>query len=161
MIKNRIFISYSRRDRRFLRRLLVHIKPLQEQGLIQLWHDKMILAGDEWKKQIQQAIKSAQVFILLVSADFLASDFIIKEELPPILAAAKDRGALILPVIVGWCMFQETESISRYQSVNRPSEPLDGLSKSEQEKIWYLAARRIFSMRATEAVIRIGHQDLW
>src|SRR6218665_3206938 len=89
---NHIFISYSHKDAEYLERLLVHLKPLERDGLIDTWVDTRLLAGDRWKKEIDAALKKARVAVLLVSADFLASDFIINNELPPLLKAAEEQG---------------------------------------------------------------------
>jgi nucleoside 2-deoxyribosyltransferase len=78
-----VFISYSHSDAEYLDRLLVHLKPLEKEDLIDLWVDTRLRAGDRWRKEIDNALQRAMVAILLVSADFLASDFITDNELPP------------------------------------------------------------------------------
>lgn len=85
------FISYSHKDNRWLSRLLVHLQPLERTGLIDLWADTRIKAGEDWIKQIDPALAKARVAVLLVSADFLASDFIVSKELPTLLQKAKRR----------------------------------------------------------------------
>ena len=84
-----VFISYSHSDREYLDRLLVHLKPLEKDGRIDLWVDTRLRAGDRWKKEIEKALNRANVAVLLVSADFLASDFITDNELPPLLKNAE------------------------------------------------------------------------
>jgi hypothetical protein len=68
-----VFVSYSHNDAEFLDRLLVHLKPLEKEGLLDLWVDTRLRAGDKWKKEIEKALQRATVAVLLVSADFLAS----------------------------------------------------------------------------------------
>ena len=65
--------------------------------------------------------------VLLVSADFLASDFIADNELPPLLVAAENEGVIILPVIVSPCLFTNVPALARFQAVNLPSKPLSAL----------------------------------
>src|SRR5271170_5638040 len=101
--RTKVFVSYSHADEVWLKRLQIHLKPLHRQGLVDLWDDTRIAPGQKWKFEIESAINSAAVAILLVSADFLASDFIDKDELPPLLAAAEDKGTMILPLIIGPC----------------------------------------------------------
>ena len=71
----RVFISYSHRDEPLLKRLEVHLKVLQRQGLVRGWHDRRIDVGDDWAGQISKEIESADIILLLVTADFLASDY--------------------------------------------------------------------------------------
>jgi tetratricopeptide (TPR) repeat protein len=73
--------------------------------------------------------------VLLVSADFLASDFIATDELPPLLSAAEKEGAVILPVILSPSRFLKTPSLAQFQTVNNPSRPLIGMTKDEQESV--------------------------
>jgi hypothetical protein len=79
---------------------------------------------------------------LLISADFMASEFIINQELPPLLATAEKDGATILPVIISPCSFERT-ALAQFQSVNSPSKPLLGMSKVKQEGVWQQVVVRI------------------
>jgi len=134
--KSHVFISYSHRDARWLQRLQVHLKPLERLGKITLWDDTHIDPGKKWLNEIRKALGSAKAAILLISADFLASDFIAKNEIPPLLASAESRGAVILPVIVSTCRFSQTESLSQFQAVNPPNQPLNMMSKGRQEAVF-------------------------
>ena len=139
----KIFISYSHKDHSYVERLMVHLKPLEKQGLIDPWVDTRLLAGDKWKKEIEKALKSAKVGILLISADFLASDFIIDNELPPILHDAEEAGTLIIPVILKPCRFTREENLREFQSINPPDEPLCLLDENDRELIYDSIAQRI------------------
>ena len=77
-----------------------------------------------------QGYKNAKVAVLLVSADFMASDIISSNELPSILANAKDNGTIILPIILNASWFSENKNLSQYQAANDPAKPLNKLSKS-------------------------------
>ncbi len=92
----RVFISYSHEDKAYLDRLRVHLKPLERENLIDTWDDTQIKAGENWQKVIETALERAAIAILLISPDFLASDFIIDNELPPLLSAAANKGTCIL-----------------------------------------------------------------
>jgi hypothetical protein len=128
-----VFISYSHADGAFLDRLLVHLKPLEREGLIEVWVDTRLRAGDRWRKEIEKALSRATVAILLVSADFLASDFITNNELPPILRKAEDRGTKIIPLILKPCRFTRDGNLRQFQAMNAPEKSLIMLSEGEQE----------------------------
>ncbi len=133
---NNVFISYSHKDTEFLNRLLVHLQPLEYEGVIDFWVDTKIQAGDKWRNEIEKALKHARAAILLVSADFLASEFIVKNELPPLLEKAEMEGTHIIPVIIKPCRFARDKNLSRFQAINSPSSPLIMLAEGDQEKIY-------------------------
>jgi len=140
----RLFISYSHSDTECLTRLLVHLRPLERQGLIDCWSDKKIRAGDKWKSQLTENLDFAAVAILLVSADFLASDFIVNNELPPLLMKAEAEGIRILPVILKPCGFHRDKVLQSFQAVNDPNSPLLGLSPIHQETLYDKVAEEVF-----------------
>jgi uracil-DNA glycosylase family 4 len=139
----KVFISYSRRDHTALERLQVHLKPLEREGLIERWDDTRIKAGGRWKDEIREALATAKVAVLLVSADFLASDFIAAEELPPLLNAEQARELINLPVIWGPCRYSETPSLAQFQAVNDPARPLSKIRKPEREAAWVKLANDV------------------
>lgn len=134
--RQRVFVSYSRRDSEWLDRLRVHLKPLERADLVELWDDTRIEPGRIWHEDIKKVLDTARVAILLISPDFLASDFIAENELPPLLAAANDEGLTVLPVIIRPSRFGNEPRLSRFQSVNDPSKPLVDLSEGDRDRIW-------------------------
>lgn len=118
--RSRVFISYSHKDLKWLKRLEPHVAHLETL----IWDDTRIKPGADWRGEIRQQLDEAKVAILLVSAHYLASKFIKENELPPLLKAAKEEGAVILPVIVSPCRFDVTESLSQFQALNDPDQPL-------------------------------------
>lgn len=133
--RTKVFISYSHKDAWALQRLQTHLKPLEREGL-ERWDDTRIRPGQRWSAEIQKALASAKVAVLLISADFLASDFIHTDELPRLLAAEEKEGLVVMPVILGHCGFRRTPSLSQFQSVNSPDQPLSSLKESEQDAVW-------------------------
>lgn len=131
--RDQIFISYSHKDQRLLSQLQTSLKPLVRDKKISVWDDTKIKAGEDWREQISSAIASAKVAVLLVSPDFLASDFIADHELPPLLEAAQSEGLRILWIAARFSMYEETE-ITRYQAVNNPAKPLASISGANREK---------------------------
>src|SRR5688572_28988696 len=116
-----VFISYSRADRRWVDRLLIHLRPFERDGYIDSWDDARLVSGSRWREEIRAAIARADAAILIVSGDFLASDFIATEELPPLLQAAERRGALIIPLIISGSVYDYIPQLRELQAHNAPS----------------------------------------
>lgn len=134
--KKMIFVSYSHEDKKHLKRLHVHLKPLEKKDLVDVWDDTKIKTGEKWRDQIELALSKAAIAILIISADFLASDFIIDNELPPILKKAELEGTRVLPVILKPCRFSRESQLSQFQALNPPDKPILSLSEIEQEAMW-------------------------
>ncbi|MGN6257338.1 MAG: TIR domain-containing protein [Solirubrobacterales bacterium] len=132
---DRLFISYSHQDRKVLDRLMVHLRPLEREGLVDVWNDTRIEAGAHWKEEVEKALGHARAAILLVSADFLASDFIVDNELPPLLRNAERKGTKIIPVIVKPCRYTRDEALRHLQAINDPAHSLMSLPEVEQEHL--------------------------
>ncbi|MCP5117715.1 MAG: toll/interleukin-1 receptor domain-containing protein [bacterium] len=150
-----VFVSYSHRDKKWLERLQVHLKPLLREGDIDLWDDTRIQPGADWKAEIDRALAGARVAVFLVSPDFLASDFIHDEELPALLEAAEKRGTRILPVILSHCLYADSR-LGRFQAANSPDRPLEGLAKAGRDKVLSDLARAIAVGLSAEAPARVS-----
>lgn len=139
----KIFISYSHKDSEYMDRIMVHLNPLQRQGVIEPWVDTQLLAGDKWKSEIAKSLNAAKAAILLISADFLASDFIVENELPPLLRNAELKGTLIIPVILKPCRFPREPTLNEFQAINSPDQPISSLDENDRELIYDTVAQRI------------------
>jgi len=133
--ENQVFISYSRKDKKWLDELKTHLAPSERRNKLLVWDDTKMSAGSEWREEIQRALTEARVAVLLVTPNFLKSDFIAKHELPPLLEAAKQNNVRILWVAVSSSRYKETE-IEKYTATNDPSRPLDKLRKSERNEVF-------------------------
>ena len=141
--RNKVFISYSHKDKKWLEQLHVHLKPLERSGIVDRWDDTRIAEGQKWKEEISKAIDSARVAVLLISADFLASDFIVEDELPRLLAAAEKEGLVVLSVLLLPSLFSDTKSLSQFQAVNKPSRTLSDLEPPDQARVWIKVVKAI------------------
>jgi tetratricopeptide (TPR) repeat protein len=130
-----VFVSYSHRDDAWKGRLLPQLRVLVQLGLIDLWEDNRIDAGDAWYPEIQAALEKAAAAVCLISANYLSSDFVLKEEVPYFLGQREQRGLLLLPVLVSECPWRLVDWIKATQLVPAGAKPLDSLPDSEQNMV--------------------------
>lgn len=128
-----LFISYSHKDNEWLERLQTTLKPLVRRGEISAFSDQDIRTGAHWREAIQQALDSAGVGVLLVTPDFLASDYIDQNELPLLLQAAEKRQLTVFWIAVRYSTYQDSK-IEPFQAANNPDRPLASLSPADLDK---------------------------
>jgi TIR domain-containing protein len=146
-----VVISYSHKDHRWLSRLLVHLRPLERDGLIDPWADTRIKPGEDWGKEIEASLANARVAVLLVSADFLASEFIASRELPALLQKAKRSQCKVLSVIVGPCLFSRIRDLQQFQAINSPERSLARMKKVQADECLVKAAETILDLAQDES----------
>lgn len=159
----KFFISYAHadnesanRNERWLDRVLTHLRPLIRNGTLDAWSDKQIKSGHLFNQTIHDAIDSADAAVLLISSNFLASDYISESEMPALLAQARLKGIPIIPVILKPCIFElieykypdpkhgpEVLKISAVQAINSPHQALSGLSDHDQDQVLSDISRRL------------------
>jgi formylglycine-generating enzyme required for sulfatase activity len=152
--RRHVFISYSHADRVWVERIRQVMAPLLRAGGLQvrLWDDSQIQPGDRWLEEIEAALASARVALLLVSAEFLASEFVMHEEVPRLLAAAEAEGMQVLWVSVSPCLVEYTP-IHAYQAVLPPEPCLAEMGEVEQQRALITIGRALAAEvpRATPA----------
>jgi hypothetical protein len=121
-----VFVSYSHRDSTWLERLKVHLEPLVHTDRLRVWDDRSIQPGAQWLHELREAVARARVAVLLVSPDYLASPFIAREELPPLLRAAEADGLRIFWIPVRASIVDKTE-LATLQAAQPPDKPLASL----------------------------------
>jgi TIR domain len=98
-----LFLSYAHEDESLRSELETHLSLLQRQGLVSTWHDRRIMAGTRWAETIDEHLKSASIILLLVSSDFLASDYCYGIEMQRALDRDKAGQARVIPLMVRPC----------------------------------------------------------
>jgi KaiC/GvpD/RAD55 family RecA-like ATPase len=122
MSEPKVFISYSHVDeKRWKNRLQKHLKVLEKHGSLSFWDDRRIAVGQEWRAEIKAALDSADAAILLISTDFLGSNFINDDEVPAILQRRISDGMKVFPLIVRSCPWQKVPWLEPLQT-----RPIDG-----------------------------------
>jgi TIR domain len=150
--RQKVFLSYSHKDEKYLQEFMPYLKSLADRWLIDAWSDKRIEPSERWHDEIRTAIDSAAVAVLLVSQDFLASDYIRDYEVPPLLRAREEEKVpvaclFLKPSLVGHDEMafdagpaKETVRLMDYQGLNDPQRPLSEMDESERAKTYVAAA---------------------
>lgn len=121
-----VFISYSHKDETWKERLVTQLQVLQMEGAMSVWNDRRIQAGQDWFPEITQTIEQATVAILLISADFLSSEFIRREEIPRLLKRRSNEGLRVIPLIVRPCVWLKVPWLAGIQARPKDGAPLSG-----------------------------------
>jgi hypothetical protein len=138
-----IFISYSHRDEDRKKQLLPHIRMLEQLGKLMMWDDRQIGVGDTWFDEIIDNLNRCAVTILLVSADFLASKFCMRDEVPPLLERRRREGMLIVPILIQPCLWDEVAWLRAIQMLPRDGVAVSELAKAKRNRIFTEVARAI------------------
>jgi hypothetical protein len=113
-----IFIAYSRKDKKYLGEMSSHLKALERQKFVdKIWYDGEIMAGEKWEDAIEKNLELAKVILLLISADFIASDYCHSKEMKRALERHEAGKAIVIPVIVRDCDW-EYEAFAQLQIPN-------------------------------------------
>jgi hypothetical protein len=133
--QQQVFISYSHKDAKWFKDLEIHLTPYLRAGSIKSWSDKEIAPGSEWLSEIKTALAQTKVAVLLVTPDFIASDFIHEHELGPFLKEAKQDGIRILWVPVRASAYKKT-ALKDYQAFLNPDQPLANMPDAKRDQAW-------------------------
>ena len=129
----KVFISYSHKDEAWKDHLKTHLAVLEHQNLLSVWDDRQIAAGDDWYPEIEQAIESAQIAILLISAEFLSSKFILGKEIPPLLERRREEDLRVIPLILKPCSWQTVSWLTKIQGRPLDNRPLSGFDEHHRD----------------------------
>jgi len=130
----RVFCSYSQKDRRFLKKLDEHFSVLKRSMNIAFWQDAMISPGTDWSKEIESALKSADIVLLLISSSFFASRYCIEIELEKALVRAELGQTRIVPILLRPCDFRNSP-IAHLASLPRDGTPIQSGLRINERRI--------------------------
>lgn len=134
----KIFISYSHRDETFKDELVTMLAALQRRGIVDTWQDRRIEAGDEWNKSIEAAMNDCDLALLLVSADYLASQFIQEAEQPRLLERGRETQLRVIPIIVRPCPWRSEPVLKDFQALPKDGKAVITFSEEngERDQVW-------------------------
>ena len=120
------FVSYAHDDLAVCGKLLTHLRPVERKFGLSLWRDERLKAGHHWNKEIEEAIARADVFIMLVSPEFLGSDYIYDTEIPAIKRRLRACKGKAISVLVRDCDWEfavgATQAVPSFERRARPIE---------------------------------------
>jgi hypothetical protein len=119
----KIFFCYAHEDEALLDKFKTHLRPLQRQGLIDVWHDRDISAGTEWEQEIEKHLNTAQIILLLVSPDFIDSDYCYGIEMKRAIERHEHGEARVIPVIFRPTLWHET-ALGKLQALPKDARPV-------------------------------------
>ena len=126
-----VFFCYSHKDERLRDLLETHLSNLKRQNIIIGWHDRNIAAGTEWKGHIDEHLESARIILLLVSADFLASDYSYDVEMKRALERHEAGEARVIPIILRPCDWH-TAPFGKLQALPTDAKPVTEWSSRDR-----------------------------
>lgn len=121
------------------------LKGLEKQKVIKVWHDREIEPGDDWYRAIRSAMRNCEIAIILVSQNFLNSEFIEKEEVPKLLERRKKQGMRVVPIILRPCLWKDDPVLSKIQALPRDGKPIIKYSRANgnRDQVWVEIAQSI------------------
>jgi tetratricopeptide (TPR) repeat protein len=138
------FICYSSKDYKWRTELESTLTILQDRGIISVWYDRMVSAGDDWDEEIQKKLDESEIILFLISRYFLASRYIKRRELPKALARHSAGKARLIPLVLTVCSWDKTP-LYALQTATGDRRPIRGWKDKaeayykielELEKVW-------------------------
>lgn len=126
-----IFYSYSHKDESYKEDLITHLSLLKRKGLIKSWHDRCIVAGNDWGGEIDTHLESAGIILLLISPDFIASDYCYDKEMRRAMERHKEGKARVIPIILRKCDWQDAP-FGRLQALPKDATPIKKWDDSDE-----------------------------
>ncbi len=142
MSPRKLFISYSHADTALLAILRTHLKPLERNGVITPWFDGYLIPGDDIDARVRSALERAELVALLVSPDFLASDYCYDVEMRTAVARHQSGYARVVPIIVRECQWQAAP-FGRLVAIPTDGKPIMSARWPDKDEAWTIVARGI------------------
>ena len=136
----KIFISYSHKDESHLNDFQIHLSSLKREKLIENWTDQGIVPGEEWDQSIKKKLEQADLIVFLISADFLASDYIHHVEISEAMKRYSKDEVVIIPIVIRPCEFEALE-ISKFQALPKGLKPVS--KWDDKDEAWLNVVKQL------------------
>lgn len=130
-----IFFAYARKDERFRKDLVKHLNVLERKEDVNFWFDQKIIAGQIWENEIMNKLEQADIILLLVSIDFLSSDYCYKKEMEKALVRHERGEVKVVPIILRPCNWKETP-LSKIQVLPENGMPINSNHWENEDKVF-------------------------
>ena len=149
-----IFFCYAHEDELLLKKLKAHLRPLQRNDLIDVWYDRDISAGTEWEREIDKHLNTAQIILLLVSPDFMDSDYCYGIEMKQAMERHERGEASVIPIILRPVYWHEAP-FGKLQALPKDGIPVTGSRWHNWDDAFYDVAEGIRNV-----IIKLNKQTL-
>lgn len=120
------FISYSRKDRKDKEKFLKQLMPIREKFGLDVFHDQTVLPGEEWEQRIWKEFEESQIVFVLISDEFLNSNFCYKKEFERAIVRHEKKQIVVVPIILKTCLWKEIRQLAKLAALPDGGEPVHG-----------------------------------
>jgi TIR domain-containing protein len=149
---NKVFISYSHEDQRWRDRLAVHLKALENVGELEVWDDKKVAPGESWRDNMLNAINEVSIAIMLISADYLSSEFVARNEVPHLLKKRTAGSLRIIPLLLRPCAWRLVPWLGALEVRPRDGKPLTQHRFSDIEELFSEITEEILDLASKDSL---------
>jgi internalin A len=130
-----VFICYAHANERTVKQFIPSLKVLARRGYIAPWRDTDLVPGEDWDDTIKERLKEADIILLMVSTDFLASKYISEEERPLAMSLMEEGKAVVVPVLLLPCSWRD-EDFARLEKLPRKDDPISSINP--RDAAWFM-----------------------
>jgi hypothetical protein len=145
--RDKVFISYSHEDARWLQEIKQQLAVLESEGLLSTCEDTQVEVGTAWYERLHEAMLSAKLGLLLISSSFLASPFVRREEIPRLFSQHEEAGMKVYPLLVRPCPWEQVQWLKRLQlrpqDSKRRVKPVSAFTGAAREQVLVDVANEI------------------
>jgi hypothetical protein len=144
-----LWVSFSLADHALKHKLDPHLHSLGRFSGIEVWTTDRVQAGDDWRREVGAALERADVALLLISADYLASNFLQDVEVPRLFQRRAEGGLRVVPALIRACYWEVIPWLRDLVMLPKSGEPIDSLPAGGQDRAWTEIVKEIAAIPTT------------